>query len=212
MLRVALVETSYVDAMGIYSCLKGIKVKCQPFDLCSQFISEQRLKPFDALIIEIVPFEYGLSGALDTLQLLKVSFPNLPVIVLTRSEDPYVLSRVMSYKTYTILSKQEPLSVLREAIMHHLFSGAVVRSDAIRRFLEKSMGLDSVQITRSEERVMSCLQQGQSIGEIARRLKVSEKTISGHKRSAMRKLGLTNHANFCRYLVSHKAVLVGERT
>ena len=74
------------------------------------------------------------------------------------------------------------------------------------------MGQDSVQITRSEERVMSCLQQGQSIGEIARRLKVSEKTISGHKRSAMRKLGLTNHANFCRYLVSHKAVLVGERT
>lgn len=86
MLRIALVETSHVDAMGIYSCMDGMDIKCQPFNLCSQFVLEHTLKPFDALIIEIVPFEYGLSGALDTLHFLKAAFPKLPVIVLTRSE------------------------------------------------------------------------------------------------------------------------------
>ena len=210
MIRIALVETSHVDAMGIYSCMDGMDIKCQPFNLCSQFVLEHTLKPFDALIIEIVPFEYGLSGALDTLHFLKAAFPKLPVIVLTRSEDPYVLSRVISHNTYTLLSKQEPISSLREAILARLLSGVIDHSDAIRGFLEKRGKQADVKITRSEERVMSCLQQGQTLGEIARKLKVSEKTISGHKRSAMRKLGLTNHANFCRYLVSHKEGLLQE--
>jgi len=55
-------------------------------------------------------------------------------------------------------------------------------------------------LTRRQKEVIICITQGMALGEIARELNISAKTVSSHKTAIMRKMGFRRNSELYRWL------------
>ncbi len=149
----------------------------------------------------------GRSG-IELIKLIKAEKPKLKILVLSmHSEEQYAV-RALKAGAAGYLGKESAADQLVAAIRRIAAGGAYVSPETAQR-LALDAGRDTAALPHTllsdrEFQVFRLIANGSTVGEIARELSLSVKTVSTHKTRIMEKMGLANQAELIRYALEHK--------
>lgn len=151
------------------------------------------------LITELINEDEGFDSAVADLIHIDRIHSGLKVIVFTCISDASLLSLINRLLPDTILiSKTEPVCSIREkyAARHSSFSHRARAKDGISNYPTTRS------VTLREFGLMKWFVSGHNHNEIGRRLHLSPKTVSHHRRSLYRKLHCASEAEFVKKLLT----------
>jgi DNA-binding NarL/FixJ family response regulator len=166
------------------------------------------LEAADKLQPDIVVLDIGmpLLNGLDAGRKLKLSLPNAKLIFMTMHEDPYLVGEAFRAGASAFLLKEAAASELTDAIDQVLKGGTYVTPRA-------SEGLSKIALrdpknrehapepTPRQREVIQLLAEGRSMKEVADELKITRRTVAGHKYAVMELLQLKTNADLVQYAI-----------
>jgi len=140
----------------------------------------------------------GNCGFLGLIQLRK-SYPTLPIVVISASEDADVIKRVMSFGASAFVPKSAHPVEIGKAL-NAVLAGDVWLPEKYQSFLKQDTSEDTdldlaskvAQLTTQQYKVLYYLTEGWLNKQIAYDLNISEATVKAHMTAIFRKLGVTN--------------------
>ena len=151
----------------------------------------------------------GRSG-LDALQQIKLSYPDLPVLILSiHPEEQYAL-RALKSGASGYLSKDTAPDELVKAVKKVLLGKKYI-SHAIAEKLAStfSAGYNKPlheNLSDREFDVMKLLANGKSVSDIAEMLSLSVTTVSTYRARVMAKMNLRSNSDLTRYAIENKLI------
>ena len=207
MIRVLLADDHAIVRAGLKEILAGtgdITVAAEATN-GQEVMARIRGHDYDVVVLDMsMP---GRSG-IELIKQVKDEKPKLRILVLTmHSEEQYAV-RALKAGASGYLTKDSAAEQLVAAIRKIAAGGAYVSPETAERLaLGASPRADAAPHTLLSDREFQVLQLiagGQSVGEIAKRLALSVKTVSTHKTRILQKMGLANQAELIRYALEHK--------
>jgi DNA-binding NarL/FixJ family response regulator len=186
----------------ILSTEKRIKIVGEAEDGKSAFALIKEYQPDLALVDISMPEMDGIELA----KTIKLTFPNVVVLMLTAYEDYQNIEKALSAGADGYLSKDISPHFLIEAIFKAIL-GEKVFSKSILRVLEKPLSFHpeientNVTITKREQEILSYVALGKTSKEIADILGISVRTVQNHRANIMQKLGIDTAAGLVRFAV-----------
>jgi DNA-binding NarL/FixJ family response regulator len=145
----------------------------------------------DLVLLDLsMPGVQGLSGLL----FLRAQFPEIPVVVVSATEDRQTIRRCIEFGASGFIPKSEPVDNIRAAVQAVLAGTLWTPTD-----IDLSQGGPTVQgdlltriamLTPQQLRVLMMLSEGLPNKLIAYKLSVSEATIKAHVSQILTKLGV----------------------
>lgn len=206
MIRVLLADDHTIVREGLKELLAetgDIRVSGEAND-ATETLSQVRANEFDIVVLDMsMP---GRSG-IDLIRQVKAEKPRLPILILSMySEEQYAV-RALRAGASGYLTKESAAEQLVTAIRRVAGGGAFVTPETAQRLAlgtnAPGAGAPHTALSDREFQVFQLIANGRSVGEIAKRLNLSVKTISTHKTRAMQKMGLANQAELIRYAIEH---------
>lgn len=160
---------------------------------------------FDVAVLDMsMP---GRSG-IELIKQVKDEKPRLRILVLTmHSEEQYAV-RAFKAGASGFLTKEAAAEQLVAAIRRIAAGGAYVSPETAERLVlnaaPRAEAAPHTLLSDREFQVLQMIAGGSTVGEIARRLSLSVKTVSTHKTRVLHKMGLANQAELIRYALEHK--------
>ncbi|WP_105903416.1 response regulator transcription factor [Vibrio gangliei] len=144
----------------------------------------------DLLLLDLkMPGSNGMSGLIH----LRAEYPDLPIVVISASEEPSVVSQVKSHGAFGFIPKSSDMRELNSAL------NQVLNGDPFfpENLLQNSEACDELAqklaaLTPQQYKVLSMLSDGLLNKQIAYELNVSEATIKAHMTAIFRKLDVKN--------------------
>jgi DNA-binding NarL/FixJ family response regulator len=163
--------------------------------VATMFDTLERHPDVDLLLLDLnLPGAHGFSA----LACLRGSHPQLPVIVVSATDDSATVHQAMAFGAQGFLSKSADAASIRDCVQ------AVLRGDVVTPpgypcaipELPDHAALDVAerlaQLTPQQFRVFSMLCSGRLNKQIAHELQITEATVKAHMTGIMRKLGAAN--------------------
>lgn len=198
-----LVRASLIQYLELAPDIKVIAQACDGAVL----LEELRRTEVDMLLLDLnMP---GLSDA-DLIARLRSLYPDLLILVLSMHNETQTIQRAMKAGASGYISKNCSPQDLVDAIRKVAASGKYLPPEIAERLAYASTIVDSdpdhplANLSAREQQIFHLLTKGVSVGEIARQLYISDKTVSTHKSNLLSKLGLKNAAELMRYAMTHK--------
>lgn len=168
---------------------------------CDEAISILSEHAFDLMILDL--FMPGGSGGFNFISLLREGYPDLPLVVLSASENSTHIRKCLELGVTGFVTKSAPKESLFEAILKALNGEQYVPKYLIESMPEVAKVIDEVDsgvnieiiselITERQMDILRCISRGCSNKHIARELDLSENTVKVHVSAMLRALGLTN--------------------
>lgn len=151
--------------------------------------------PVDVLLLDLSMPEVAGTELVAT---IRASHPQMPILVVSMFNSPHVITAAMRAGASGYITKDSEPEQLLEAI-RQVHAGATWLGPGVMQAMLHS-GREQGTLSPREDEILRLLARGQSNGEIARLLGISEKTVSTHKINLMTKLGVTNIAALVRYV------------
>ncbi len=157
-------------------------------DNLMQLLSE--VDDVDLLLLDLkMPGASGFSG----LALLRNQYPELPVVVVSASEESAVVQQAMRFGALGFIPKSAPMRTLVSALNTILegdpwFPEGISLDDAP----EDNIADRLASLTPQQFKVLTMLSEGKLNKQIAYELEVSEATIKAHVTAIFRKLNVKN--------------------
>ncbi|OEF29411.1 response regulator [Vibrio rumoiensis] len=150
----------------------------------------QKLDDPDLLLLDLkMPGSNGMSGLIH----LRSNYPDLPIVVISASEEASVVSQVKSHGAFGFIPKSSDMRELNSALNQVLNGdpffpeGLILNNDACNDLTQKLAAL-----TPQQYKVLGMLSDGLLNKQIAYELNVSEATIKAHMTAIFRKLEVKN--------------------
>ncbi len=145
----------------------------------------------DLVLLDLsMPGVRGLSGLMN----LRARFPEVPVIVVTGSDDPAVVRRCADFGASGFIPKSLQVSEMRDAITQVLEGGTWFPPDVNLTAEDESELADIARrlatLTPQQMRVLMMLGEGLLNKQIAYELDVSEATVKAHVSAILQKLNV----------------------
>ncbi len=206
MAKILIVEDHPIFRRGLKEILTG----CQRFTVgeaedavkATQLLGQER---WDALILDIsLP---GKSG-LELMKEVKISYPTLPVLVLSvQAEDQYAL-RMLKAGAAGYLTKDRTPQELLTALTRVLQGKKYLSESLAERVLEQ-LGSEADKpahelLSDREFEVLRLITQGTAPRDISRKLHVSPRTVSTYRARLLQKLNLRSNAQLVQYAIANK--------
>ncbi|MDW6002672.1 response regulator transcription factor [Vibrio mangrovi] len=144
----------------------------------------------DLVLLDLkMPGSNGMSGLIQ----LKNTYPDLPVVVISASEETSVVAQVKKHGAFGFIPKSSDMRTLVNALNKVLNGDPYfpedlpVTNEAANDLAEKIAAL-----TPQQYKVLGMLSDGLLNKQIAYELNVSEATIKAHMTAIFRKLGVKN--------------------
>jgi DNA-binding NarL/FixJ family response regulator len=159
---------------------------------------------FDALDqhprVDLLLLDLNLPGAygFNALAHLRGSHPELPIIVISASDDPRTMRQALAFGAQSFLSKSADAATIGESVQA-ILRGEVVTQAGLGP--EGEPGADDgaleiahrmAQLTPQQFRVFGMLCAGRLNKQIGEDLKITEATVKAHMTVILRKLGAVN--------------------
>ena len=146
----------------------------------------------DLILLDLhMPGAHGLSGLI----FLRGHYPEVPVAIVSASDDQQVIRRAMQHGANGFIPKSAPLDTLKEAIAR-ILDGEVWLPDNMASIATQQETPDIEQklasLTPQQFRVLGMISEGLLNKQIAYDLEVSEATIKAHVTAIFKKLGVRN--------------------
>ena len=133
----------------------------------------------DLILLDLhMPGAHGFSGLIQ----LRGQMPDIPVAVVSGSDEPYVVRRAIDYGASGFIPKSSSLQLIAEAV-GEILQGEVWLPEALANVLEETSEEESrfaeaiASLTPQQFRVLNMLTEGLLNKQIAYELNVSEATI-----------------------------------
>jgi DNA-binding NarL/FixJ family response regulator len=159
---------------------------------------------------DIVVLDIGMPqlNGLDAGRLLKHSLPNAKLIFMTMLIDPYLVGESFRAGASAFLLKEAAASELTQAIDQVLKSGTYVTPRAVEGLTNISLRdpkerEHAPEPTSRQRQVIQLLAEGRSMKEVASELKITTRTVAGHKYAVMELLQLKTNADLVQYAIEH---------
>jgi len=151
----------------------------------------------------------GRSG-LEVLRELKKTRPKLPVLVLSMHPESQFAVRVLKRGAAGYMTKESAPEELVGAIKKVLAGGRYVSSSLAEKLATYLAGDDQKSpqelLSDREFQVLRLIASGKMVGEIARELALSVKTISTYRTRILEKMGMKKNAELMHYAMQHQLV------
>ncbi|MEX3957911.1 response regulator [Trinickia sp. EG282A] len=200
-INVAMLDDHPIVALGVATFLHGFA----DFDVTATVTAAEDLmtelanKSYDVAIVDYYLPEDRVDGA-AFVRRLRTAFPSLSIVVLSaaRAVDAECICHRAGANAF--LEKATPLPLIAEAIRNTVAwprkffavrDGEVVPLVPIPR---------EDTLSSAELEILRYIAEGFSVSQTAQRLRRSKKTVSTHKRSAMRKLQVADDLGLALYL------------
>ncbi|WP_298715695.1 response regulator transcription factor [uncultured Oceanisphaera sp.] len=144
----------------------------------------------DLLLLDLkMPGASGFSG----LALLRNQYPDLPVVVVSASEEPAVVQQAMRFGAMGFIPKSAPMRTLVSAL-NTILEGEPWFPEGISldNAPENDIAERLASLTPQQFKVLTMLSEGMLNKQIAYELAVSEATIKAHVTAIFRKLNVKN--------------------
>ncbi|MDN6296956.1 MAG: response regulator transcription factor [Halomonas sp.] len=146
----------------------------------------------DLVLLDLhMPGANGFSGLIQ----LRGQMPDIPVAVISGSDEPYVVRRALDYGASGFIPKSSSLALIAEAV-GEILDGEVWLPEALSGVLDDTNEEEArfaeaiASLTPQQFRVLNMLTEGLLNKQIAYELSVSEATIKAHVTAILRKLGV----------------------
>ena len=136
-----------------------------------------------------MPGVQGFSG----LMYLRAQYPQIPVVVVSASEDPKTIRRCLDLKASGFIPKVSAGAAIRDALKTVLDGGIWVPRGVDPKSVEperSAMAGKMAALTPQQMRVLMMLGEGLLNKQIAYKLDVSEATVKAHVSAILQKLGV----------------------
>lgn len=145
----------------------------------------------DLILLDLsMPGVQGLSGLLY----LRAQHPEIPVVIVSASEEPMTIRRAIEFGASGYVPKSQPVERIREAVRLVLEGGIWTPPDvdlgAESDGSSSQVAARLATLTPQQIRVLMMLGEGLLNKQIAYRLGVSEATIKAHVSAILQKLGV----------------------
>jgi len=172
-----------------------------------EVLSKVSQKNYDVVVLDLsMP---GGSG-LDTLKQIRALRPRMPVLVLSFHPEEQYAVRVLKAGGSGYLAKESAPDELVRAIRKVVSGGRYVSSS-----LAEKLALDLEEdrekpihetLSDREYQVMCLIAAGKPVGEIAREMSLSAKTVSTYRARVLSKLKMQNNSQLTHYAMKHDLV------
>jgi len=146
----------------------------------------------DLILLDLhMPGAHGFSGLIQ----LRGQAPDVPVAVVSGSDEPYVVRRAIDYGASGFIPKSSSLELIAKAV-GEILEGEVWLPPDMAQSLgevneeETRFAAAIASLTPQQFRVLNMLTEGLLNKQIAYELSVSEATIKAHVTAILRKLGV----------------------
>ncbi|QPC43540.1 response regulator transcription factor [Kaustia mangrovi] len=148
-------------------------------------------EPYDLVLLDLkMPGVQGLSG----LVFLRAQFPDMPVVVVSATEDAAVIRRALDLGASGFIPKSTPVDTIRSGIAAVLAGDIWVPGDmALAGRPDSEIDMLAARLatlTPQQARVLMMLREGLLNKQIAYELSVSEATVKAHVSAILQKLGV----------------------
>ena len=145
----------------------------------------------DLVLLDLsMPGVKGFSG----LMYLRAQYPEIPVVVVSATEDPGVIRRCIEFGASGFVPKSLPVETIRDAVKSVLEGGLWTPPDMDLSEAGDGETADLVSrlatLTPQQVRVLMMLSEGLLNKQIAYQLNVSEATVKAHVSAILQKLGV----------------------
>lgn len=151
----------------------------------------------DLVVMELCGQGESIMKGLRALKLLRSYRPYIPIVVFTALKHARLFKQLVELGVNCIYFKQDPLQILASCIINAL-EGRKFHSPSVLTLLEKEPFTPSM-LTDREINIIEQLFNGSSVTAIALKMQRDVRTVSSHKRSAMRKMGFRSDFELHKY-------------
>lgn len=156
--------------------------------------------------VVIVDITLGEESGLELIKQIQEKNPQLPILALSMHDEALYAERAIRAGARGYIMKKEAMDKVLIAIRRVLAGEIYLSEKAASRMVHKFIHPTGAQINPSPEalsdrefEVFSLIAQGVGPTEMAKRLKVSVKTVETHREHIKKKLGLTSGAELIRF-------------
>ncbi len=211
MLRVLIVDDHLIVRQGLKHFVEGASGNVMTAETCS---SQEAVKLLHGNTHDVVLLGIALSGTnhIELLKQMRAIKPNLPVLILSVSEDEQYCERLLRAGASGILMKQSASSELVDAITK-VSRGRKYISPSLAEILTDFSAdgntslLDA--LSDREYEVMLSIASGKRIKQIADEMSLSIKTVSTYHSRILQKLKLNNDAQLIGYAIERGIIRDG---
>lgn len=144
----------------------------------------------DLLLLDLkMPGSNGMSGLIQ----LRSQYPDLPIVVVSASEETSIVSQVKSHGAFGFIPKSSDMKSLIAALNQILAGDSYFPEGSIKNSAAcNDLATKIAALTPQQYKVLGMLSDGLLNKQIAYDLEVSEATIKAHMTAIFRKLGVKN--------------------
>jgi two-component system invasion response regulator UvrY len=165
-----------------------------------------RQKPWDIVVLDI---SLGGRSGLEVLTEIKQLRPKLPVLILSMHAEEQYAVRAFKAGASGYINKASPGEELRRAILKIVNGGNYVGpalAEKIVQQLARSEQMPHECLSDRELEVLCAIASGKTVGEIASKLSLSDKTISTYRRRILDKMDMKTNAELTHYAIRNGLV------
>ena len=173
---------------------------------------QELLQKIEQTSCDVVLLDIGMPGrdGLDTLSDIRRSHPKMPVLILSVYPEDQFGPRVLKSGAAGYMNKEAACDQLVKAIRKVCAGGKYV-SPALAEKIASDLAADSKlpvheKLSDREYQVMRMIASGKTVGQIARELCLSEKTISTHRARILEKMEMKTNAQLTYYAIHNDLV------
>ena len=160
--------------------------------------------------LAVLDLSLGNQSGLEVLKELKEIRPRLPVLILSMHSEEQYARRAFKAGASGYITKDSSRADLAEAVNKVATGGRYITS-ALAEKLLFDLGRASDRprhetLSDREFEVMRLIASGNTVGEIASLLALSDKTISTYRARLLEKMGMKTNAELTRYAIQNKLV------
>jgi len=174
----------------------------------TEALAQLRSGQWDAAVLDLsMPGRNGI----ELIKQVKDEFPRLPILILSMYKEDIYAVRALKAGASGYLCKDNAEALLIDAIRKIVGGGLFINQDVAESLTRDMLQgnreqLPHKRLTDRNYQIFLMLVQGLGVSEIARRLKLSVKTVSTHKATVQTRMGLSNTAELVRYAIQHQLI------
>jgi len=172
----------------------------------AEALARVREQEWDIVILDI---SLGGRSGLEVLGEIKQLKPTLPVLILSMHAEEQYAVRAFKAGASGYVNKASPGEELRRAILKIVKGGQYIGPSLAEKIvlqLSRSEQLPHESLSDRELEVLCSIASGKTVGQIAQKLSLSDKTISTYRRRILDKMDMKTNAELTHYAIRNGLV------
>jgi len=206
MLRILTVDDHEVVRRGLKEMFTESSARFGEARSGAEALALVREQEWDIVILDI---SLGGRSGLEVLGEIKQLKPTLPVLILSMHAEEQYAVRAFKAGASGYVNKASPGEELRRAILKIVKGGQYIGPSLAEKIvlqLSRSEQLPHESLSDRELEVLCSIASGKTVGEIAQKLSLSDKTISTYRRRILDKMDMKTNAELTHYAIRNGLV------